>query len=259
MPMSEAVMNLPMQWPRLSWKRQHTTTLIVGLLHAVVVYGVHQSMQYTPPVTTEGAQLITQIEVITAQPAAQTPPAPAVQPKLPQPPKPDKPITRAPPQPTRQHTVRPVLSTDAPSTQSVAAAPEIARPAPVPAATTSLMPEAASTTNSNMSNHQAAPALAKATEPEVELPSSRAQYLNNPKPPYPATSKRLGEEGKVMIRVLISADGQPSQAQIQKSSGFERLDQAALETVLRWRFVPGKRGGVPEAMWFNVPINFVLD
>ncbi|MDP3137817.1 MAG: energy transducer TonB, partial [Burkholderiaceae bacterium] len=50
------------------------------------------------------------------------------------------------------------------------------------------------------------------------------------------------------------------EARVTRSSGFERLDQAALNAVLRdWRFVPGKRGGVPEAMWFNVPINFVLE
>jgi periplasmic protein TonB len=113
--------------------------------------------------------------------------------------------------------------------------------------------------NPTTSSNAATASPAKAAEPALEQPSSRAQYLNNPKPSYPPTSKRLGEEGKVVIRVLISAEGVPSQAQIHKSSGFERLDQAALETVARWRFVPGKRGGVPEAMWFNVPINFVLD
>jgi protein TonB len=46
---------------------------------------------------------------------------------------------------------------------------------------------------------------------------------------------------------------------VAESSGYDRLDQAAVSTVLKWRYVPGKRGGVPEAMWFNVPINFVLE
>jgi protein TonB len=95
--------------------------------------------------------------------------------------------------------------------------------------------------------------------PALEPPSSDAQYLRNPKPVYPALSKRLGEQGKVVIRVLIGADGSAQKAEVQQSSGFERLDQAALQTVLSWRFVPGKRGGVPEAMWFNVPINFLLE
>ncbi|MFN7121982.1 MAG: energy transducer TonB, partial [Hydrogenophaga sp.] len=95
--------------------------------------------------------------------------------------------------------------------------------------------------------------------PRIELPSSSADYLNNPRPPYPPLSKRLGEQGKVVVRVYIEVDGTATRAEVRQSSGFERLDQTAVQTVLRWRYVPGKRAGVPEAMWFNVPINFVLE
>jgi protein TonB len=56
----------------------------------------------------------------------------------------------------------------------------------------------------------------------------------------------------------IDEQGQPQQLEINKSSGFERLDKAA-EAVKRWKFVPGKRNGVPEGMWNIVPINFVLE
>lgn len=102
-------------------------------------------------------------------------------------------------------------------------------------------------------------AVAPPAPARVELPSSDADYLQNPKPPYPPISKRLGEQGKVVVRVLIGVDGTAQKAEIKQSSGYERLDQAALGTVLRWRYVPGKRAGVPEPMWFNVPINFVLE
>ncbi len=95
--------------------------------------------------------------------------------------------------------------------------------------------------------------------PKVELPSTNAEYLQNPKPVYPAMSKRLNEQGKVLVRVLIGIDGAPQKSEIRQSSGFERLDQAAQNTVMAWRYVPGKRGGVPEAMWFVVPITFILD
>ncbi len=95
--------------------------------------------------------------------------------------------------------------------------------------------------------------------PAIQLPSSDADYLQNPKPPYPPMSKRLNEQGTVVMRVLIGADGQPQKAEIRKSSGFERLDRSAAETVMKWRYVPGKRAGIAEAMWFNVPINFVLE
>ena len=62
-----------------------------------------------------------------------------------------------------------------------------------------------------------------------------------------------------LLRVFIDAEGSPQQIEIRQSSGYERLDQQALEAVRRWRFVPGKRNGVPEAMWNIVPINFVLE
>jgi protein TonB len=95
--------------------------------------------------------------------------------------------------------------------------------------------------------------------PAFSLPSSEAQGLNNPKPAYPRVSRRLNEQGQVVIRVFVAADGLPQQGEIKTSSGFDRLDQEALRTVMRWRFVPGQRLGTPEAMWFNVPVNFVLE
>ena len=97
------------------------------------------------------------------------------------------------------------------------------------------------------------------TAAAVVLPSTSADYLNNPAPPYPRQSKRLGEQGTVIIRVLITPEGRAEKAEIRTSSGFLRLDETALSTVQRWRFVPGQRNGAPEAMWFNVPIRFVLD
>ena len=95
--------------------------------------------------------------------------------------------------------------------------------------------------------------------PAVELPSTRASYLNNPKPPYPASSKRLGETGTVLLRVLVGADGSAERVALKKSSGFDALDSSALDTVRRWRFVPGKRNGLPVAMEYTVPIAFRLE
>ena len=91
------------------------------------------------------------------------------------------------------------------------------------------------------------------------MPSSDAQYLQNPKPTYPPMSRRLGEQGTVLVQVLIGPDGNAQKGEIKKSSGFSRLDQAAMATVLKWRYVPGKRAGVAEAMWFTVPIAFALE
>jgi protein TonB len=69
----------------------------------------------------------------------------------------------------------------------------------------------------------------------------------------------MGEQGTVMVSVLILADGHPEKAEIRTSSGYPRLDEAAIAGVQGWRFVPGKRNGVAQAMWFNIPIRFVLD
>ena len=148
-----------------------------------------------------------------------------------------------------------------PPVPALAPAPLANTPAPshlAPAASASPTPTAAPAgiqpgTPPLSGSAQAAPPA------RVELPSSSADYLNNPKPVYPPASKRMGEQGLVVVRVLIGADGQAQRAELRQSSGFERLDQAALATTLKWRYVPGKRAGQPEAMWFNVPINFVLE
>lgn len=142
-------------------------------------------------------------------------------------------------------------------TQTPAPAP-IPTPTPLPAVQTAQAPAPVNVEPTPKPTAPAAPAAAPAPA-RVELPTSAADYLQNPKPPYPPISKRLGEQGKVVVRVLIGVDGSAQRAEISQSSGFDRLDQAALATVLRWRYVPGKRGGVAEAMWFNVPINFVLE
>ena len=72
-------------------------------------------------------------------------------------------------------------------------------------------------------------------------------------------SKRLGEQGKVVVRVLIGADGLPQKSELRQSSGFDRLDESALATVMKWRYVPGERDGKAEPMWFDVPIIFRLE
>jgi len=85
-----------------------------------------------------------------------------------------------------------------------------------------------------------------------------AAYLNNPKPAYPALSKRRREEGKVLLRVFITADGQAGEVRLHRTSGFDRLDRSAQEAVARWRFVPAKKGSEPVGSWCIVPIDFKL-
>jgi protein TonB len=165
------------------------------------------------------------------------PPAPKVEPVPPTPPTPTvqkKAVAKAPVQPAPQ----PLAITD--PTPSPNAPIGVVTP-PLPPAPVAVAPVA-----------PPAPAA-------VQLPSSDADYLQNPKPAYPPISKRLGEQGKVTLRVLIGIDGRAKKVEIRRSSGFDRLDQSATNAAMSWRYVPGKRGGVPEEMWSDVPINFVLE
>lgn len=101
-------------------------------------------------------------------------------------------------------------------------------------------------------------AAAPAPEPLVP-PRFDAAYLDNPPPAYPAMARRLREEGRVLLRVLVTADGRAGSIEVATSSGSERLDQAALDAVRRWRFVPAKRGDAAVAAHVFVPISFALE
>ena len=181
-----------------------------------------------------------------ARPVVEPPPPPAPKPR----PQPVPPAPRAPaPLPPAPLPVALPNTTPAPDAPTGTALPQPPAP-PITAAVAPALP-------APVPAPPAAPA--PPAPPRIELPSSNADYLNNPRPAYPPLSKRLGEQGKVVVRVFIEANGTASKAEIAQSSGFDRLDQTALDTVRRWRYVPGKRAGVAEAMWFNVPINFVLE
>ena len=157
--------------------------------------------------------------------------------------------------PTKAQTaVTPTAAPTIPNTPAVAApslASALATRNAEALASSSTTNAAPATTPTQIGKPQGAPAFS--------LPSSEADGLNNPKPAYPRMSRRLNEQGQVVIRVFVGADGSAQQGEIKTSSGYDRLDQEALRTVLRWRFVPGQRFGTPEAMWFNVPVNFVLE
>lgn len=99
----------------------------------------------------------------------------------------------------------------------------------------------------------AQPAPAAVTQPRFD-----ADYLSNPAPAYPSLSRRMGEEGKVVLRVYVEASGRPSQIEIRTSSGSPRLDQAAQEAVWRWKFVPARRGDEGIAAWVLIPVTFTL-
>jgi protein TonB len=148
--------------------------------------------------------------------------APEVLPEeaAPRPPKPEVPRARARPKPA------PVP------------APPVSEPAPVAA------PEP--------------PAAAVVPRESLVAPDFRAAYLNNPPPPYPRSARRSGEQGTVTLRVHVATDGVPTRVELERSSGSPTLDEAALEAVKTWRFVPARRGTDPVAAWVIVPVIFRL-
>lgn len=102
-------------------------------------------------------------------------------------------------------------------------------------------------------------AVAQALPPPIVQPKEGANYLKNPRPPYPRLAQREGWEGKVVLRVRVLADGRVADATLQKSAGHAVLDEAALDVVKRWTFVPATQGGLAIAGWVTVPLEFQLN
>jgi protein TonB len=93
----------------------------------------------------------------------------------------------------------------------------------------------------------------------VTPPVFNAAYLDNQPPAYPQLSRRLGEQGRVILRVLVNIGGSAEEVQLRASSGSARLDESARAAVSRWKFVPAKRGGEAVPEWVLIPISFKLE
>ncbi len=124
---------------------------------------------------------------------------------------------------------------------------------------------------SNSAARAAEPAkTATATEPaesqrgaDRDEPLVEARFdvatLHNPKPPYPLTARRRGYEGRVLLSVLVRADGACGDVTLKQSSGHALLDSSALDTVKRWRFQPARHGATPVESRVDVPVIFRLE
>ena len=77
-------------------------------------------------------------------------------------------------------------------------------------------------------------------------------------PKYPRVSRKRGERGKVLVRVFINRDGSSEKVEIEQSSGFNRLDKAAMDSAKKCRFVPAKRNGKPVKTLATIPYTFTF-
>ncbi|MGF6395213.1 energy transducer TonB [Pseudomonas plecoglossicida] len=226
---------LRLQRPPVSGLRRRdklALALLVLALHGAAGYWVSQAPTPELPVVPPQIPPMT-IEFAAPAPPVLEPPPPAPAPPVVEPPPPVVDELAAKPKPKPKPLAKPVAKQPPkPQPKPVEAPPPAPVAAPAPPA-------------------PAAPA-------PVTPPSANAAYLKNPAPEYPQMAQRRGWEGTVLLRVEVLASGKPGQIQIQKSSGREALDAAALAAVKRWSFVPAKQGDVAQAGWVSVPIDFKL-
>lgn len=240
-------------------RRTPLTLAAVLLLHAAVLAWLAgtrpQAVAAQPPA------VVVQLQAVETQPAQGARPAAAPAPS-------PEPARREPPRKTSTPARPQVHSTPSPRpaerTPHATSAPATAPATTARQTSEATAPDAAGTAGKALPHANAGDSADANTDerheaPAMELPSTRASYLHNPRPPYPASSKRLNETGTVLLRVRVGADGSAENVSLQKSSGYPALDDSALHTVERWRFVPGKRHGVPTAMDYTVPVRFQLD
>jgi len=177
----------------------------------------------------------------------------------PPPPKVDPPPALRPPPQTQP----------APAPPAPVPPPSPAAPAQVPPVEVAVMPSAAPTqaiTAVPNSNPQPAPAMAAAAAPVA--PARAAPPTRTPasvsaaqcdKPDYPSASRRMEEEGTVSLRFLVGVDGKVIQSEIEKSSGFKRLDEAARAGLSKCRFQPATVDGRPEQAWASMKYTWRLE
>jgi protein TonB len=195
---------------------------VVIAVHAALAYGLLQlrSARGDAPAP---APLF--VSLLTPQVAQETPPPLARAAKaLPLPSAPEAPVPEVP--------------------RVISAAPAVVAAPPDPAA-------------SPAPTEAAAPQAVAIAAPKL-IPPSAVQYIEPPVLVYPRASRRAGEAGRVVLRVLIDEHGQPRQALVNHSSGFARLDEAAIAAVLKARFRPYSDNGQPLAGWALVPLSFDL-
>lgn len=166
-------------------------------------------------------------------------------------------LLQAPPLVQKQPEAKP-LPVSKPQTLRQAPTPVPQAPTPAIEATSSTVP-APSAPVAAPSETRPDPAPAPSTAEPISQARFDADYLRNPSPPYPPLSRRLGEEGKVILRVSVTPQGTADNIEIKTSSGSARLDEAAQKTVRNWKFVAAKRGETPIQSWVLVPIIFKLE
>lgn len=141
-----------------------------------------------------------------------------------------------------------------------------ANPRPVLTQTPTAVPLAPASQETAANTDPALPSLASAS-PIASQPANpgaidifqQVTYLDRSMPLYPASARKRGIEGRVLLQVEVDAAGLPVLIRLVESSGSEALDRAALDAVRQWKFKPARRANHPIAATVTIPIHFRLD
>jgi len=230
--------------PRISVGQIHAPQrLLAGCLLASVILHVLALVWLPGWVRPAVSSTVPVLEVVIT--AAETPAVVAE--SLPAAPAPAMPQRRTE---SRQR-ILPTLRADPPP--QIAAAPAVVE---APAAIAHSEPSRVIETRTPVAEPKAAVA---SVEPSVTPPLFNASYLRNPAPSYPAAARRRGDEGTVLLKVMVNPEGMPVRVELDQSSGSRPLDHAALDAVKSWRFVPARRGAQSIEAWVRVPVVFRLE
>lgn len=221
--------------------------ILVLLLH---LWGALWLLQPVEPFTL-AQPLMMEVSLVSA-PGQQASIAPPVPPKAVEPIQPKKPLVKKPLKKKKL----------AQQKQAKLPKPETVNDAMLPAPSLTESFADASETSSDAAISANAEKSASRTlgtaEPYSEA-SFNANYGTNPKPKYPAIARRRGWQGKVLLRVSVSADGLSKAVTVQRSSGYDVLDESAVAAVEKWKFIPARRGNTAVACSVIVPIIFTLN
>jgi len=213
-------------------------TLIIAAAVLLLHLGLLLFLRMNPPQIAEITAPLMAVEMVQLAPEPQHDPEP-----IPSPPEPVKPVEKIPP-PVVEKAAISLPKVEKPKPRPVHDEKPKYPPKPQPQPVTA--PKAPAVSN--------APAASKVVTP----PQFSAAYLNNPAPDYPRLSKKLREQGTVRLRVEVSASGLAASVAVSQSSGYPRLDEAAVAAVKRWKFIAAKQGDQPVAAQVIVPLVFAL-
>lgn len=221
--------------------------ILVLLLH---LWGALWLLQPVEPITL-AQPLMMEVSLVSApgQQASTAPPAP---PKAVEPIKPKKPLVK---KPLKKKKLAKQKQAKLPKPETVSDAMLSA-----PSLTESFAD--ASETSSDAAKGINAAKSASGTQGNAEPYSEasfNANYGTNPKPKYPTIARSRGWQGKVLLRVRVTADGLSEAVTVHRSSGHEVLDESAVAAVEKWKFIPAKQGNTAVACTVIVPIIFTLN